>query len=170
MADETSTHPGKRLIGLVVAIGLSSALAGCTVFEACPAIGWYNTVTVRLDGETRNVSVVELCADGTCSVPDGGPVPTDEPLRLATLDPQTLEMPTADPTTPPARYAGSRIDERTWAFTMEAAPKEATLRALTAGGEVLVERDVELAWVRVGGTDRCGGPGRAGPISLTVAS
>ena len=49
-------------------------------------------------------------------------------------------------------------------------PDSATLRALSASGEVLAERDVTLEWVRVGGTERCGGPAQTGPISLTITS
>src|SRR5680860_167353 len=69
MADAASTQLGSRLIGLVAAFLLTLALPGCSVFNACPAIAWNNTVIVKLEGETRDVSVVELCADGVCSVP-----------------------------------------------------------------------------------------------------
>ncbi|SEO18668.1 hypothetical protein SAMN05216281_1563, partial [Cryobacterium luteum] len=34
----------------------------------------------------------------------------------------------------------------------------------------LAERDVTLNWVRVGGTEQCGGPAETDPITLTIAS
>jgi hypothetical protein len=35
-------------------------------------------------------------------------------------------------------------------------------------GEVLAQRDVDLMWTRVGGTEQCGGPATTGPITLSL--
>jgi hypothetical protein len=48
------------------------------------------------------------------------------------------------------------------------APKKATVKALDARGEVLAQRDVDLTWTRVGGSEQCGGPSTAGPITLPL--
>ena len=171
MADAASTNRGIQLFGLIAALVLSSALAGCSVFDVCPAIGWNNTLTVTLEGATRNVSVVELCADDVCSAPARSQLSSDQPVRIETFNPQHLATPTADPSAIQLPYFASKIDEHSWEIsTGMATPERVTLRALSASGEVLAERDVTLNWVRVGGTERCGGPGEAGPISLTIAS
>lgn len=44
------------------------------------------------------------------------------------------------------------------------------LRAVSAEGEVLAKRDFALEWRRVGGTEECGGPQEAGPVSLDIPS
>ena len=169
MVAATSTR--KRVMGLGAAFLLTLALPGCSVFYACPAIAWNNTVEVKLEGQRQDVSVVELCADGVCSVPAPVLQQSDDPVRLETLDPQQLETFTPEPSVTRIPYFATKIDDSTWNISIEmAAPDKASLRALSESGEVLAERDVSLNWVRVGGTQRCGGPAEAGPISLTIPS
>ncbi|TFC47507.1 hypothetical protein [Cryobacterium shii] len=167
MGAATSTR--KRLMGLGAAFLLTLALPGCSVVYVCPAMAWSNTVEVKLEGQTEDVSVVELCADGVCSVPAPVLQQSDDPVGLETLDPQQLETFTPEPSVTRIPYFATKIDDSTWNISMEmAAPDKAVLRALSESGEVLAERDVSLNWVRVGGTQRCGGPAEAGPISLTI--
>ncbi|TFD73020.1 hypothetical protein [Cryobacterium fucosi] len=159
------------MIGLVAAFLLTLAVPGCSVFNACPAIAWNNTVVVKLEGGTRDVSVVELCGDGVCSVPAPILQQSDDPVRLETLDPQQLGTFTPEPSAIQLPYFATKIDDSTWNISIEmASPDKATLRALSASGDVLAEREVSLSRVRVGGTGRCGGPAEADPISLTIAS
>lgn len=48
------------------------------------------------------------------------------------------------------------------------APENVTVRALDTAGEVLTEEEFALEWRRVGGSEECGGPGEAGPVTLVV--
>jgi hypothetical protein len=164
------TRTGRGVLGLCV-FAFTVALSGCSTFGACPAIAWNNTVIVKLEGATRNVSVVEMCVAGVCSVP--GPVlqSSDDPVRLETLDPQQLGSYSPAPTSVPLPYPVSRSDDGSWRISTEiTSPDEVTLRVLSASGEVLAERDVTLDWVRVGGTEQCGGPAEAGPIIIRLPS
>lgn len=165
----------RLLIGLVAALTLSSVVSGCSPLVphlACPAIGWINTVTVILEGPVQNVSVVEFCAEGVCSTPSPGETQPDEPLRPATANPQdATSYPTTAPTATVFPYGATKVDDRSWKFSLDmTSPKDATVRALTADGEVLAERDVTLTWTRVGGSERCGGPSEAAPILLSIPS
>lgn len=158
---------------------LTSGTAGCSAPIACPAIGWSNSATVILQGPVETVDSVEFCADGTCSVTQ--PKPTTGPK--ATVTPETSFVPgqaipgapaTATQGTPVSTskygpYFGRKVDDSTWQFSATmSAPKRATVRAMSASGEVLAERDVDLAWTRVGGSEQCGGPATAGPITLSL--
>ena len=42
--------------------------------NVCPALAWFNAVTVPLDGHAAMVQLVELCKDGVGSVHSDGPV------------------------------------------------------------------------------------------------
>ncbi|MBT2522036.1 hypothetical protein [Arthrobacter sp. ISL-28] len=165
------------LLSVPLIVMLASGTAGCSHPNACPAIGWSNSATVILQGPVETVGSVEFCADGTCSVP--APKPTTAPK--ATVKPEASFVPgQASPGAPAARgtpvstskygpYLGRKVDDSTWQFnTTMSAPKKATVRAMSASGEVLAERDVDLAWTRVGGSEQCGGPATAGPITLSL--
>ncbi|KRE44558.1 hypothetical protein ASG92_12890 [Arthrobacter sp. Soil736] len=166
----------KRLYAVPLSLFLASGAAGCSTPEACPAIGWSNSATVVLEGRVDDVAKVQFCADGVCSVT---PQPTTAPKSTITPSdgPIAGQAATAAPVTPgtPVRgkpyspYFGKKVNDRTWQFsaTMNA-PKGATVRVLNAEGGVLAERDVELTWTRVGGSEQCGGPSKAGPIALSL--
>ncbi len=171
---------------LAVALLLAVATAGCSGQApiACPAIAWFNSLTVSLDGAVENVSRVEFCAEDVCSVRADGPVRVPEtlvspgpvPPPVATLP----DVPTPGapgpapsgiaPSAPPySPFTVARVDERTWKVSlMMRAPKTATITAYSADGSVLARRDVELGWTRVGGSEACGGPGTAGPVRLVI--
>jgi hypothetical protein len=165
------------LLCVPLTVILASGTAGCSEPNACPAIAWSNSATVILQGPVETVGSVEFCADGTCSVPP--PMPTTAPK--ATITPEASFVPgQASPGAPATRgtpvstskygpYFGRKVDDSTWQFnTTMSAPKKATVRAISASGEVLAERDVDLAWTRVGGSEQCGGPATAGPITLSL--
>lgn len=144
---------------------LAATLTGCMT-DACPAIGWSNSLTVELTGDASPVDVVEVCAEDVCSnqvqrAPDDGfttEVPPSTGGVSEDREPKELSL-----------YSASRVDDDTWAigFMMQA-PTAVTVRALTADGTVLAEEDFALEWKRVGGSERCGGPGRAGPVILDL--
>lgn len=162
--------------GLAAALLLAAATAGCSGPEpnVCPAIAWFNTLTVSLDGSVDQVSLVEFCADGACSVRADGPARAPE----TSVAPGTVPAPaTTLPVTPgPSRsvpdyspFTAARVDDRTWQISlMMRSPKAATIRAYAADGTVLARRDVEPGWTRVGGSEACGGPETAGPVMLHI--
>lgn len=175
-----------RILGLTVALLTAVALTGCTSLNACPAIGWFNTIEVNLTGNADDVASLELCANGECAASITARGETDEPLRLVTQDLAELqtappEFPTASPrssqtdspapTALPLMFSIVRVDERLWRISLDmAVPHRLAVRALSSTGDVLIERDVVLDWRRVGGSERCGGPAEAGPVSLDIPS
>ena len=161
----------KRLLSLIAVLAWSPAVVGCSFSNVCPAIGWINTVAVTLDGHTQDVAVVELCADNVCSVPHQIQSTSGEPAPTKTLSPSQLATGTSLPDATGALFHASQSSEHSWEIaTGMSTPKNATVRALSARGEVLAERDVTLNWSRVGGSESCGGPGEADPISLPIPS
>lgn len=166
----------KRLHAVPLILLLATGAAGCETPGVCPAIGWSNSVTVVLDGPVDAVAKVQFCPDGVCS---DTPQPSTAPKSTITPSEDSLpgQAATAAPASPgtPASgtvygiYTGRKIDQRTWQFiTPMSAPKKATVKALDALGQVLAQRNVELTWTRVGGTEQCGGPSTAGPITLSL--
>lgn len=165
-------------MGLAGALLLSVALAGCTLLTpgVCPAIAWFNHATVNLTGNAGDVASMELCLDGECAASTAVQRLPDERLRLATLEPIELQTFSPDPgvaspvpTAVPPIFSITRTDESTWRIAWDmAAPETVTIRALSSAGDVLVEREVALDWRRVGGSEECGGPSEAGPITFDV--
>lgn len=125
--------------GLVTAMGLT----GCVPF-ACPAIGWTNTPTVELDGDTATVAQVQLCTDAGCA-------PADD----------------VDMTGPLGLISVADRDGDTWTFSVDSLPDTFTVRTLAADGTVLSDTEVTPEWERVGGSAQCGGPGEA-TVAATV--
>lgn len=130
----------RRRAGIVVVAGLVSltGLAGCAPF-ACPAIGWSNTLVAQLDGDTSAVAHVQLCTDDGCAPVEGG-----------------------DPSGPLGSVQLEAQDAGSWTFSIGMdRPDQVTVRTLAADGTVLSDTEVAPAWVRVGGSEQCGGPGEA---------
>lgn len=158
-----------RLAGLAAAVVLSSTVSGCS--WACTTIGWANAVNVELGGNASAVAAVELCADGVCASA-APPLPaSDEPLQVMTAVPDASAAPSSAPDGGALRFSTEQIDERTWrvSFDMQS-PDSLVVRAVSATGEVLAEREVTVEWERVGGSDQCGGPSEGEPISLDIPS
>lgn len=130
---------------------------------------------MELEGDTSPVAVVQGCVEGECSHYVQLQLETDVPVH--TLEPGTA-LPT-HPTQAPesseaeAREASphfsSRVDSDTWAiqFSMSS-PDGVTVRALDERDRVLAEEAFRLTWTRVGGTEECGGPAEAGPVTLSI--
>ena len=149
-----------RPLGLVAALLVAFVVPGCSIPTACPAISWFNTFSIHLDGNVANVAILEVCLDGECAT-------------SAPLPPETEELATAVPTHPAALlpFSISRVDERNWTASIGmTTPDTVTLRALSSTGQVLAEREAPLEWRRVGGSEQCGGPGEAGPATLEIPS
>lgn len=138
--------------------------------NACTAIGWANTLTVTLDGGTDDVSLVQLCIDDECSTPAPSQPYFGEPAPGETLGPEDLETYTPDPRAVELSYFASKINDHSWEIALSmSSPENVTLRAFSASGRVLADEDMTLNWVRVGGSERCGGPEEAAPVTLEIA-
>ena len=136
----------RRRAGIVAVAGLVTVigLTGCVPF-ACPAIGWSNTLTVQLDGDTTAVDQVQLCTEEGCA-------PASD----------------ADPSGSLGWITVEDTDGESWTFSLGMSRLEqVTVRTLAADGTVLSDTDVTPEWVRVGGSEQCGGPGEA---TVTVRS
>jgi hypothetical protein len=116
-------------------------LAGCgQEATVCPAIGWSNGVTVRLAddwpaGDGRTLAVVCPWGEGCVETLAGGSFATTAPL-----------------------VGGTAVVR--FGF---ATPDSLTLRVGDASG-VLTEHQAELEWVRVGGSEECGGPSESDEV------
>lgn len=122
----------------IVALAVLAAVVGPRVAappQECTAIGYSSVLTVTLEGDTSEVAVVQV-RDGEQWQP---PYPPD------------AEVP-AIPTS---------HDGDAWSFTLFYPPNPIALRALDDDGDVLEQTEVDVGWVRVGGTAECGGPTEA---------
>jgi hypothetical protein len=126
----------------VLTVATVLSVAACDgVAEACPAIGWGSVLIVELapdwpPGEGRSVRV--SCPQ-PCGLPSLDGTPFD-PVRTG-----------AAPLT--GTSAGV-------SFLMET-PDAVVVTVLGPDGAVLAEVDADLHWVRVGGSEECGGPHEA---------
>ncbi|GAB3248022.1 hypothetical protein GCM10027562_06270 [Arthrobacter pigmenti] len=65
------------------------------------------------------------------------------------------------------RMVKTRLEENRWEIhLMMRSPQNITIRALAPNQEILAEQDYELEWVRVGGSEECGGPAEAESVTL----
>ena len=171
IANTVPAMAGTHLVGLSAVFIASAVLSGCSgpIMNACTAIGWANTLTVTLDGGTADVSLVQLCIDDECSTPAPSQPYSNEPAPSDILGPEDLETYTPDPRAVKLPYFASKINDHSWEIDLSmSSPDKVTLRAFSASGIVLAEEDVTLNWVRVGGSERCGGPEEAAPVTLEI--
>ncbi|MGY1733460.1 hypothetical protein ACI798_18280 [Geodermatophilus sp. SYSU D01045] len=132
---------------VLLAAGLATGCAGGSGGPGevvCPAIGWVNAVRVELTGDWTGQapSSVRVVCEPSCG----------QAVRLD-RDPEPVTEVTAPLT---GATAGVPTDMQT--------PDAATVTVLAAGGGALTEVGVDLDWVRVGGSEECGGP-----MAATVA-
>ena len=131
--------PGRRL-----ALGLALtgvALTGCDATTACPAIGYGNVLTVALaDGWPPDAGrTVHLECPGPCDV-----------VAVRTGDGDS-----GDGASAPLNGASVSFP-----FT-GGRPASVVVAVLDTAGTELARVETELEWVRVGGSEECGGPGEA---------
>ncbi|NJC24328.1 hypothetical protein BJ994_003404 [Arthrobacter pigmenti] len=172
---------GKTARAVVVVLGLV-LLTGCgtpggLVGTPCPAIAWSNLLTVQLEGDALAVEEVQACVDGDCSVPAPRPVQQDTPpVEIPTPHPSGRSVETESAPGPSDKFTGqiisstaTRVEQNRWGINYDiTAPEAVTVRALDAAGNVLAEDEFALDWVRTGGSEECGGPMEAGPVTLTL--
>lgn len=158
-----------RRFGLTAVLLVGLAATGCSIEVGCPAIGWSNSVNIHLNGNAGEVAGFEVCADSDCVTWPALQEGPDEPLKLLTLDQLSSYSPA--PASVPAPFSISRVDEWNWQISLAmTTPDKLTVHALSATGQVLAEKVSTLEWLRVGGSERCGGPGEAGPVNLDIPS
>ncbi len=129
------------LTGTLTLVSLLWLVACSPSSRVCPAVGWVNRLTVELDGEVSRVADVQLCIEQACApLASGTPVGELAQVGLARQAPDT----------------------DVWVFTTGmSAPELFSVRAHDADGAVLADVEVTATWIRVGGSEECGGPGRA---------
>lgn len=143
-----------RISVALTAAGVLAVLTGCTapLGNACSAIGWLNMVDVTLTGSTQHleqVAWVEFCDADACSSSTQQPATT-----RATTEPLPL-------------YTASSTGLASWAVNVGMAqPQSAIVTAYGTDSSVLGTVSTALRWNRVGGSEQCGGPGQANPITL----
>ncbi|MDF2443367.1 MAG: hypothetical protein JWR01_1570 [Subtercola sp.] len=132
-------------------------LTGCAapLGNACSAVGWLNTVEVQLEGSASALDLVawvEFCDADSCSRSDQqngiAPTPTGEAL---------------------SEYRASPSGPTGWSVEVGMSqPPDATVTAYAADASVLATTTAVLEWRRVGGSERCGGPGAADAVHLQL--
>jgi hypothetical protein len=150
---------------LLVSVLVTTVVTGCgQVTTHCPAVGHFSTFVVRLDDgwpldEARTVTL-RCPEDDVCDVrasvrpedvlpePEPHVVPFDEP-RLQTGPP---------PATPGS--ATQTLRDGTAEFVLGSSPGP-VLVTVSEAGEDVVSMIVQPEWVRVGGSEECGGPQEA---------
>ncbi|MGY1832959.1 hypothetical protein ACI8AA_21305 [Geodermatophilus sp. SYSU D01180] len=126
---------------VLLAAGLA---AGCAAGSGgpgevvCPAIGWVNAVRVQLTGDWPGPAPASVRV--VCEPSCGQVVRPDR-------DPESRREVTAPLT---GTTAGVPTETET--------PDAATVTVLAADGGTLAEVGADLDWVRVGGSEECGGP------------
>ena len=128
-----------------VTIALGGCSGGHAWSQACSAVGWINHVTVTVHGDSASVTSVEICDGVTCVRGPG-----DTAGDLADL-----------------WYYVDR-DGSTWNFDLGmSTPDPVTVRAFGVDDALLTEVVISPEWVRVGGSEQCGGP-HEGTVDLTI--
>jgi hypothetical protein len=149
-------------------LGAMVVLSGCVHTGVCTAVGFASTVEIDLSGATDAIDAVDsvrICVDDACTMPDESI--TDAPIVVTqSVDPTAYSTfdPESEPKEVPIEVGGyaTQVDDNTWGISMfTGTPDEVTVQALSADGVILAQTATELEFVRVGGTEQCGGPTRA---------
>lgn len=135
-----------RRVALAAAVVVAAvATAACAPLPlACTTIGYSSTLTVTL-ADPRDDVALELCLSDGC---------TPAPLDQLSSDEAFAE----------GRFgeaSGDGVDG--WTVVLGGGGDVVGYRLLDADGTVLAEAEGELEpdWVRVGGSEQCGGPAEA---------
>ena len=134
-----------RRLGLVATTALAASSTAACMPIACTTIGYSSTLTLRL-AEPRDDAILELCVTAGCT-----PRPIDDPTPAA---------PDAD------EGIWSSVDGGGdgvvgWTISIMTGGPAVVYRVLAADGTVIDDGEVEPDWVRVGGSEQCGGPAEA---------
>ncbi|SDH50623.1 hypothetical protein SAMN04489720_1457 [Agrococcus jejuensis] len=134
-----------RRLGLVATTALAATVtAACAPLPvACPAVGYFSTLSVTL-AEPRDDVALELCLSAGCA-----PAPLDELASDEAIADGLF-----------GEASGDGLEG--WTISIMSGGTDAVgYRLLDVAGTVLAEGEVEPEWVRVGGSEQCGGPTEA---------
>ena len=146
---------------MLMVAGLQLTACGKTDV-VCPAVGWVSTIIVRLEGDLTAVDDVQLCIPEGCSVPD---VAAPQPASPKSAVPSSP----AGPSPATAPFTATQTAVNSWSFTVRGhLPGEVDTRVLAQDGTLLAQQPSQLAWIRVGGSDECGGPMTTPPITFQL--
>lgn len=138
------TRPLLRAIAVVVLLGGAvTGSSGCAL--ACPAIGWFNGVTLDASA-VAGVAAVQFCVEGECSPTPG-------------------VAPGADPTSSANMFTVTPQEDGTWALGFDmSTPDAVEVRLFDAQNVLIRESDESISWTH--SDEPCGGPSTADPIAL----
>jgi hypothetical protein len=148
---------GSRIVLGVGVLACAAVAVGIVVSSAnpvvCSAIGYVPVVVVDTAG-VDEVADVRVCLRDACDLA----LPGRSSYSAAEVTPSATQP---DPREP---LNASRPDESEpdhWTVFTEGQPRTARVIALDAEGRTLADATTRLHWVRVGGTEQCGGPMQA---------
>ncbi len=163
-----------RGFGTVGAALLLAVTSGCALGPgtACPAVGYTNTVELRLEGaEADRVARIAYCSGAGCTPTTAPSLAPSDDAPLAPSDAAAAPRPgVATPAAPPTGTPGpaaplfpaTEHDGDVWRIVGIAdAPAQARVALLDERGGTLRTAEVTLRWTRVGGSEQCGGPSTA---------
>lgn len=153
-----------RRLGFVAATALAaSATVACMPLPVvCTTVGYASVLTVT-PAEPRPDISLELCVTEGCTPRAFDEAPSDQPIEVC----ETEECITGAPEEPAASAddgiwqieSGDGRDG--WTVSIFSGGTVVAYRLLDADGALLAEGEVEPDWVRVGGSEQCGGPAEA---------
>lgn len=139
----TSYPESMRLIKTLPVLVLSLVLlTGCVPpFAACPAVGYGSIVRIQL-GEPRPGLELGLCEGVGCV-----PGPVERPVEVGATEPAA-----------PTGVFDLTGDSATgWSASMNSGQPVLGYRLTDDEGIVVADGTTELDWVRIDGTEQCGG-------------
>lgn len=156
--------PRRRGLAALAALVVSATAACAPLPAVCTTIGYSSTLTVTL-AEPRDDVALELCLIDGCTPRPVDEVPSDAPIEPCVDDGCWTQSPAADDG-PDVAADGQWVLERGdgldgWTISILSGGDVVAYRLLAADGTVLAEGESRPDWVRVGGTEQCGGPTEA---------
>ena len=139
MDDERSS---RWIAGGACVMAAALALAACDsgAGTVCPAIGWSNGLTVALADDWPPVEGGSLLVECSSRCGMYGREGADDELSVPLSGPSTVVQ----------------LDMT--------APDSVVLSVIGADGTEVAQHDADLEWVRVGGSEECGGPHAASVV------
>ena len=134
----------RRLVWAAVTASALLALAGCTGLPslfACPAIGYSSIASIRLSEPAVGLRLA-LCSGSNCT-----PGPVEKPVEVGS---------TATPL-PTGIFQLDGNSETGWTATLLDAPTQMGFRISDGSGATVKEGSLDVDWIRVDGTEQCGG-------------
>ncbi len=155
--------PRRRAMTAAAAASVALVLASCAfdgrweivITDACPAIGYSSALVVYVDDPTGDASDVRICENEGCEPPEDRSAP-DRLGANGGID--------ADATD--GRVDLGIVGGEATLGMLVSAPSPLWIDVLDEGGRVLSTARVEPDYIRIDGTERCGGNRRA---DVTVA-